>query len=84
MNVKQLALNGYFLVPTEGYRGPAAVIIEGGRRAIRFFKNLMLNRINWTETYRSNLLTKEEAEEAGATILQDKVAIEGNKCRLVW
>lgn len=59
MNAKQLALNGYFLVPTEGYHGPAAVIIEGGKRAIRFFKNLMLNRINWGETYRSNLITKE-------------------------
>lgn len=58
MNVKQLALNGYFFVPVEQFNGPAVVIVEGGRRAIKFFKNLMLNRINWTEAYRSNLLTK--------------------------
>jgi hypothetical protein len=48
MNVKQLALNGYFFVPTDHFNGPAVVVVEGGRRAIKFFKNLMLNRINWT------------------------------------
>ena len=58
MNAKQLALNGLFLVPTEDFNGPAVIIIEGGRRAVKFFKNLMLRRINWKESYLVNLMTK--------------------------
>lgn len=45
MNAKQLAINGLFLFPSEKYKGPAVIIAEGGRRAIKFYKNLLMNRI---------------------------------------
>ena len=49
MNAKQLALNGFVLKPNEFHRQPVLVAAEGGQKAIRFFKNLMVNRIKWTE-----------------------------------
>lgn len=44
-NAKQLNLSGTaILFPTFNM-----VIVEGGPKGIRFFKNLMLNRIDWTK-----------------------------------
>lgn len=60
MNAKQLALNGLFLYPGDKYKGPAVIVAEGGRRAIKFYKNLLLNRINWSEIDSANLVSKEE------------------------
>ncbi len=47
MNAKQLALNGFILTPMEYHSQPVVVMAEGGQKAIRFFKNLMMNRIKW-------------------------------------
>ena len=47
MNAKQLALNGFILSPAEYHSQPVFVMAEGGQKAIRFFKNLMVNRIKW-------------------------------------
>lgn len=47
MNAKQLALNGFVMKPNEFHRQPVLVVAEGGQKAIRFFKNLMMNRIDW-------------------------------------
>lgn len=58
MNAKQLALNGLFLFPGDRYKGPAVIVAEGGRRAIKFYKNLLLSRINWTEIDQANLVIK--------------------------
>lgn len=55
MNAKQLALNGLFLFPSDRYKGPAVVIAEGGRRAIKFYKNLLTNRIDWSNIDKANL-----------------------------
>ena len=50
MNAKQLALNGFVIKPTgELARFPSMVLIEGGLRAVKFYRNLMLNRIRWAE-----------------------------------
>lgn len=49
MNAKQLSLNGFVLKPSEFHRQPVMIMAEGGQKAIRFFKNLMLNRIRWNE-----------------------------------
>ncbi len=47
MNAKQLALNGLVLKPTQNNNQFVVMIVEGGAKAIRFYKNLMVNRIRW-------------------------------------
>ena len=47
VNAKQLLLNGFVITPTEYHSQPVIVMAEGGAKAIRFFKNLMVNRIKW-------------------------------------
>jgi len=44
-NAEQLALVGVGLVLPEG---PSLVVVEGGKRAIKFYKRLCLHRIDWT------------------------------------
>jgi U4/U6 small nuclear ribonucleoprotein PRP3 len=46
-NAKQLALNGFIIKPSDYHRQVVMVAVEGGAKAIRFYKNLMLNRIRW-------------------------------------
>lgn len=47
VNAKQLLLNGFVITPTEYHSQPVIIMAEGGAKAIRFFKNLMINRIKW-------------------------------------
>jgi Protein of unknown function (DUF1115). len=49
MNAQQLALNGVCIIPDKkaGLNLPAVVVVEGGPRAIKFYKKLMLRRIKW-------------------------------------
>ncbi len=48
MNAKQLALNGFVVKPIgELPAFQTMVVIEGGLRAVKFYRNLMLNRIRW-------------------------------------
>jgi len=55
MNAKQLALNGFVIKPAnELVHQPTMVLVEGGIRAVKFYKNLMLKRIRWAETDPSN------------------------------
>ena len=50
MNAKQLALNGLTIRPSnDQFHFPAMVLVEGGLRAVKFYKNLMLRRIRWNE-----------------------------------
>jgi len=49
MNAKQLALNGFIIKPKDYHRQIVMVAAEGGAKAIRFYKNLLLNRIKWEE-----------------------------------
>jgi U4/U6 small nuclear ribonucleoprotein PRP3 len=49
MNAKQLALNGFILTSKEYHNQPVIVMAEGGQKAIKFYKNLMLHRIRWDE-----------------------------------
>ena len=86
MNAKQLALNGLFLFPGDRCKGPAVIVAEGGRRAIKFYKNLLLGRINWSEIDRANLFAKEEEGEGiekQEEVGHEKMVIR-NKCQLVW
>ncbi|KAH3666428.1 hypothetical protein WICMUC_005696 [Wickerhamomyces mucosus] len=47
----------------------ALVIVEGSEKNIKFYKKLMLNRIKWEES---------------TIIDEEKVDLNGNKCRLLW
>lgn len=49
MNARQLALNGFILKPNQYHRQNVLVVGEGGQKAIKFMKNLMMNRIKWGE-----------------------------------
>ncbi len=50
MNAKQLALNGFIIKPAEYHNQPVIIMVEGGQKAVRFYKNLMVNRIKWHES----------------------------------
>jgi len=48
MNAKQLALNGFVLKPaSELAQFPTMILVEGGLKAIKFYKNLIMKRIRW-------------------------------------
>lgn len=50
MNAQQLALNGVCIIADRrlGLNLPNVVVVEGGPKAIKFYKKLMLRRIKWT------------------------------------
>jgi U4/U6 small nuclear ribonucleoprotein PRP3 len=55
MNAKQLALSGFVIKPSSELSSfPCLVVVEGGLRAVKFYKNLMLRRIHWAESHPSN------------------------------
>jgi U4/U6 small nuclear ribonucleoprotein PRP3 len=60
------------------------VIVEGGLKAIKHYKRLMLERIKWTENARSNLIAHGNAEVLAGQTAEEEVDLSGNKCELVW
>lgn len=50
-NAQQLQLHGLCLIANreEGYNSPSIVLVEGGPKAIKKFKKLMLVRIKWDQ-----------------------------------
>mgnify|MGYP003577445925 CR=1 FL=1 len=49
MNAQQLALNGVCVIADKklGLNLPNVIVVEGGPKAIKFYKKLMLRRIKW-------------------------------------
>ena len=49
MNAQQLALNGVCIIADKklGLGLPNVVVVEGGPKAIKFYKKLMLRRVRW-------------------------------------
>ena len=49
MNAQQLAINGVCIIADKklGLNLPNVVVVEGGPKAIKFYKKLMLRRIKW-------------------------------------
>lgn len=68
MNAKQLELVGICL------RNPKfnLIIVEGGSKAVNFYKKLMLRRIKWTESVQPKDLNEAPPD------------LSGNKCTLLW
>eukprot|EP01017_Pseudomicrothorax_dubius_P042516 TRINITY_DN694_c0_g1_i2.p1 TRINITY_DN694_c0_g1~~TRINITY_DN694_c0_g1_i2.p1 ORF type:complete len:388 (+),score=106.40 TRINITY_DN694_c0_g1_i2:69-1166(+) len=73
-NAQQLALNGVCLIsnPNSGLGFPSMVVVEGGPKAIKFYKRLLLRRIKWEGEKPAN--ADGEAKE------QEKTKV----CNLVW
>ncbi|KAK9452748.1 pre-mRNA processing factor 3-domain-containing protein [Dipodascopsis uninucleata] len=59
------------------------VVVEGGQHAIRLYKKLLLNRIDWTENAQAKII---EIEEDGITKNLDasNADLSRNSCVLVW
>ncbi|VDK48325.1 unnamed protein product [Anisakis simplex] len=70
MNAKQLQMTGLILL----HANINLVIVEGGPKQQKVFKNLMLNRIKWADEI---IGQKKEVEDKD-------VAGERNQCSLIW
>ncbi|EPY51934.1 U4/U6 X U5 tri-snRNP complex subunit Prp3 [Schizosaccharomyces cryophilus OY26] len=77
LNAKQLGLTGACILSDKFN----LVIVEGGRKNIKHFKKLMINRIDWTDTSRNSILAQGNklADMNGSSIPYNE-----NKCDLVW
>ena len=51
VNAQQMALNGVCIISNKKYglNVPSVVVVEGGPKAMKFYKKLMLRRINWNQ-----------------------------------
>ncbi|KAI1280673.1 U4/U6 small nuclear ribonucleoprotein Prp3 [Halotydeus destructor] len=68
VNAKQLLMTGVIIL----YKNINVVVVEGGPKQQRKFKNLMLKRIKWSEDPATKESKDEQAEKSE------------NKCFLVW
>jgi len=84
MNAQQYHLGGYCFIadytmaPSDT---PNLVLVEGGTRAIKKYKRLMLRRIKWNE--KSKQRAKAEGEEQEDDMDEVRVSLD-QKCHLVW
>lgn len=78
-NAKQLFLTGATIHLVEKRKFPFVVYAEGGPMAMQRFRNLLLNRIKWSE---DTAVVEDTVEEN----LQEKKAIESksNRCSVIW
>jgi len=84
MNAQQLALNGVCIIADKklGLNLPNVIVVEGGPKAIKFYKKLMLRRVKWNiHSSKEEPAPGNEVAEAGKQLI--KPATE-NKCTLVW
>ncbi|EPX70771.1 U4/U6 X U5 tri-snRNP complex subunit Prp3 [Schizosaccharomyces octosporus yFS286] len=77
LNAKQLGLTGACILNDK----INLVVVEGGRKNIKHFKKLMMNRIDWTDTSRNSLLAQGNklADTNGIIIPYNE-----NTCELIW
>ncbi|KAL4487124.1 hypothetical protein ABPG72_001576 [Tetrahymena utriculariae] len=82
INAQQMQLHGALIYPVVNPESrstinmPAIVLVEGGPKAIKFYKKLMLRRIKWDK---NSYLPKDENGE-----IITPVDLSDNKCALVW
>lgn len=72
INAKQLELVGMCLISPK----MCLIVVEGGAKAIKFYKKLLTSRIKWTE----NVLPKDSTINASGQMLD----LSSNKCTVVW
>lgn len=77
INSKQLELYGICLLNPKFN----LVIVEGGAKAIKFYKKLLTKRIDWTENVSPKLASELNISQLASKQLED---LSNNKCRLLW
>ena len=85
MNAQQYHLGGYCFVADLSLAPagtPSLVLVEGGARAIKKYKRLMLRRIRWSATAKQR--GAEDAEPGGDESADEARASLDRKCHLVW
>lgn len=73
-NAQQMNLTGMAVI----HSGLNVVVVEGGPKSVKFYKKLMLQRIDWSSDPAAN--TAKHSEHAGD--VEPRAA--NNKCYLVW
>ncbi|CAG8645433.1 16052_t:CDS:2, partial [Acaulospora morrowiae] len=73
-NAQQLGLTGTVIINPNF----AVIIVEGGPKAIKSYKKLMLRRIDWSDTTRLGEASGDQATE------EQMVPVKKNKCSLIW
>ncbi|KAK9248681.1 pre-mRNA processing factor 3-domain-containing protein [Lipomyces tetrasporus] len=76
VNARELDLKGVTIVNPKFN----LVVVEGGSRAIKLYKKLLLNRIDWTLT--APMITADN--ESSASSGESLAIMADNKCDLVW
>lgn len=74
-NAEQLLLTGCAIIGN----GANLVVVEGGAKAMRMYKRLMLHRIKWNEKSESKKEEKGEEDEE-----EEEEDDQENKCVLMW
>lgn len=91
MNAQQFHMGGFCLIADQTMAPdlPNLVIVEGGPRAIKRFKRLMLRRIDWS--FKGAIQAKEGEENKEDDKMEvdsdeeDKVKVsKDKKCHLIW
>lgn len=77
INAKQLELYGICLLNPKFN----LIIVEGGAKSIKFYKRLLMQRIDWTE----NIAPKVSGDLNSPDISPEQIEdFSGNKCLLLW
>lgn len=83
INAKQLSMTGTMVV----FQSCNVVVVEGGAKAIRKYKKLMLRRINWKEATEKKEKDEDKIEKQSSISLQtsnDETEKNLQPCALVW
>jgi len=75
-NAKQLTMTGCVLL----YKDINVIIVEGGPKQQKFYKNLMMNRLKWHEEVVGQKKPKKQEEEDE----DDDIPKEMNECHIIW
>lgn len=74
-NAKQLHCSGVLVM----HKGLNVLLVEGGKKAIKFMKKLMLRRINWDDREGED---EDEDDKIGGDVNSSRSR--SNKCVMVW
>lgn len=78
VNAQQLELTGIVILNPR----TNIVVVEGGMKAIKKYKKLMLNRIDWHDNARSRIIARGNQEILGDQ--PEPEDLSNNTCELIW
>jgi U4/U6 small nuclear ribonucleoprotein PRP3 len=86
-NAQQMAINGIAILADKksGLNLPCVVVIEGGPKAVNFYKKLMLRRIKWDEEKKPRAEAMEIEKDVNGKKEEPVASNEPkNTCHLIW